>query len=584
MRKVGETMLEKKDITLLAVIAVEVLFVLGLGYRHYITEEPSTLFSNQPSYVTAFGYQNGWENENSGAQIRIAPENVQIYLQNNLANVALSASLSPKSDVYDTLLWESSDPSIATVDQNGFVTATAPGIVKIMAYTPDVAYWKEATVQVVQPVTGVLLTTASAKVTVGDLSQKLSATVYPEDATDQTVLWSCKDTNIATVDENGYIVPKAPGMTEVAATTKDGNFSAKGFITVIKNSVQAQNVMITNKPAQEVGAGKTYPLVAILEPANAKDKTLTWKSSDPEVATVSQTGKIKTVKEGTATIEVRTNNGVTDRFDLIVSADAAAGELDNITTVPTLTVESKIKYTPYIRPFPSAVRTQMQGNPPPKIYRGGGLVPATEAETAEYMNPNSYFTGAYKYQFLDLSKTNNVSEEALNAFLKDKGILKGQAAAFIKAARDYNVSEVYLVAHACLETGSGTSTLARGVEYNGVTVYNMYGIGAYDNSAVSSGSKKAYSMGWTSVEAAIRGGAQWISEKYINSPQYHQNTLYKMLWNPEAPGQHQYATDIGWAVKQAVSIEKIFSKFPGASISFDIPVYSGMIPPSLSFE
>lgn len=576
-------MLDKKDITLITVIAIEALFALGLGYRHYKAEDLPSLFSHNPGYVTTFSCQNGWQNEN-GPEIRIAPENVKIRLENNLANIALSASISPQSDSYDTLQWESSDEAIATVDQNGFVTATAPGTVKIMAYTPDVAYWKEATVQVVQPVTGILLTTASAKVTVGDLSQKLSATIYPENATEQSVVWSCKDPEIATVDENGYITPKAPGMTEVTVTAKDGNFSAKGFITVVKNSVQAQNVMITNKPSQGIGAGKTYPLVALLEPPNARDKTLTWKSSDPEVATVSQTGKIKTVREGVTTIEVRTNNGVTDRFDLVVSAQTEANELDSIASVPTLTVESKMKYTPYIRPFPSVVRTQMQGSPPPKIYRGGGLVPATEAETAEYMNPNNYYTGAYKYQFLDLGKPNHVSEEALNAFLKDKGILKGQAAAFIKAANDYNISEVYLVAHACLETGGGTSTLARGVEYNGVTVYNMYGIGAYDNSAVSSGSKKAYSMGWTNVEAAIRGGAEWISEKYINSPQYHQNTLYKMLWNPEAPGQHQYATDIGWAVKQAVSIEKIFAQFPGASISFDIPVYSGMVPPSLSFE
>ena len=40
----------------------------------------------------------------------------------------------------------------------------------------------------------------------------------------------------------------------------------------------------------------------------------------------------------------------------------------------------------------------------------------TESETAEYMNPNSFYTDAYKYQFLDLSKPNNVSEETLNNY------------------------------------------------------------------------------------------------------------------------------------------------------------------------
>ena len=68
-----------------------------------------------------------------------------------------------------------------------------------------------------------------------------------------------------------------------------------------------------------------------------------------------------------------------------------------------------------------------------------------------------------------------------------------------------------------LETGNGTSALARGIEVNGTTVYNVFGIGAYDNSAVYSGSQKAYREGWTSVGAAIKGGAKFISDMYVNA-------------------------------------------------------------------
>jgi beta-N-acetylglucosaminidase len=197
------------------------------------------------------------------------------------------------------------------------------------------------------------------------------------------------------------------------------------------------------------------------------------------------------------------------------------------------------------------------------------------------MNPNEFYSGAYKYQFLDLSQSNGVSAEILNDFLEDKGILRGQGEAFIKAAETYGMSEVYLVAHACLESGNGTSQLATGVDYNGETVYNMFGIGAYDSSALASGSQRAYELGWTSVEAAILGGAEWISEHYTHSVDGEQNTLYKMLWNPENPGNHLYATDISWAVKQAANIEKIFDSFPDAVLSYDVPVYSGMVPPVL---
>ena len=191
------------------------------------------------------------------------------------------------------------------------------------------------------------------------------------------------------------------------------------------------------------------------------------------------------------------------------------------------------------------------------------------------MNPNSFYTDAYKYQFLDLSKPNNVSEETLNNYLADKGVMKGMGAAFIEAAKEYNVSEVYLVAHACLESGNGTSQLATGVEVNGTTVYNLFGIGAVDKSPIDAGAEYAYKQGWTSVEKAIEGGAKWISENYINNSKYGQNTLYKMRWNPEKPAEHQYATDIAWASKQAKSMSSMFEAFPTAKYKFEIPRYSG---------
>lgn len=93
--------------------------------------------------------------------------------------------------------------------------------------------------------------------------------------------------------------------------------------------------------------------------------------------------------------------------------------------------------------------------------------------------------------------------------------------------------------------------------------------------AVDAGAEYAYKQGWTSVEKAIEGGAKWISENYINNSKYGQNTLYKMRWNPEKPAEHQYATDIAWASKQAKSMSSMFEAFPTAKYKFEIPRYSG---------
>ncbi|MCT4793393.1 SH3 domain-containing protein, partial [Exiguobacterium artemiae] len=150
------------------------------------------------------------------------------------------------------------------------------------------------------------------------------------------------------------------------------------------------------------------------------------------------------------------------------------------------------------------------------------------------------------YQFLDLSKSTGATAATLNKILATKGIFGkcstgscGQA--FIDAGAKYSLNEAYLISHALLETGNGSSKLATGVIWNGRTVYNMYGIGAYDSDAINTGAEYAYKQGWFTPEAAIIGGAEFISTKYVHN-QYDQNTLYKMRWSPMRPGVHQYAT------------------------------------------
>jgi type VI secretion system secreted protein VgrG len=101
----------------------------------------------------------------------------------------------------------------------------------------------------------------------------------------------------------------------------------------------------------------------------------------------------------------------------------------------------------------------------------------------------------------------------------------------------------------------------------------MYGIGAVDNNPIGGGSQYAYNMGWDTPEKAIDGGAQWVSDYYINNEQYHQNTLYKIRWNPASPGVHQYATDVSWAVSQTINMKKMYDTVPNATLTFDIPVY-----------
>nr|WP_300005691.1 SH3 domain-containing protein [Tissierella sp.] len=188
------------------------------------------------------------------------------------------------------------------------------------------------------------------------------------------------------------------------------------------------------------------------------------------------------------------------------------------------------------------------------------------------------------YQFMVLSGQSGVSPAVMNKELRGMGILEGKGAAFIDGSKKYNVNELYLMAHAFLETGKGTSRLAKGILVDKVDgkavepriVYNMYGIGAIDSNPIQGGTERAYKEGWFTPELAITEGANWISKNYINNQTYKQDTLYKMKFNPVKPGTHQYATDIAWPVKQTRQIDlmmEVARNTEGVILRFDIPKY-----------
>lgn len=522
--------------------------------------------------------------DKTNVAIKLSWDDGAVDLNGGTAEAKIKAKVYPINLPDKKIAWKSSDDNIAKIDSGGNITAQNPGKATLTAMLYSQKKSATATLSVRQPVTGIFMPTSTITLYTGGEGRLLQTEIFPKNATNQNITWKSKNTKIARVDENGRVKPVGVGMTEITATTEDGGFEAKCFVNVVNSYVDVQTLSVKNTDAMTIKVGDSVNAIVTVSPSNARNKTLKWSSDDTKIATVSQAGRIRGVSVGTANITVETTNGKKQTFTVNVTESDAKDPFNLNDEVSDLDTEGTVTYTSYDISFPQIIRIQMGLNPPPKIWRNGGMSYATESETAEYMNPNSFYTDAYKYQFLDLSKPNNVSEETLNNYLADKGVMKGMGAAFIEAAKEYNVSEVYLVAHACLESGNGTSHLATGVEVNGTTVYNLFGIGAYDANPVGNGSQRAYSQGWTSVESAIKGGAKWISENYVNSPDGRQNTLYKMLWNPENPGTHQYATDIGWAVKQAVSIEKIFSSFTDATLSFDVPVYSGQIPPTVTMD
>lgn len=232
------------------------------------------------------------------------------------------------------------------------------------------------------------------------------------------------------------------------------------------------------------------------------------------------------------------------------------------------------------------------------VRNTSGWVTAESTDVKYYLD-YSNFTGnlADSLQFLILSESANINVNEVNEkVLRGKGTLEGKAQAFVDAGKLHGVNEIYLISHALLETGHGKgSPLATGIQVGKnsqgslvlvsndnrsslkeiKTVYNMYGINAKDACPLECGAKYAYEANWFTPEAAIKGGAAFIGDGYVNKGQ---NTLYKMRWNPYFAASnnyasHQYASDIGWAYKQTSNMYNIYSLLDDYFLVLDIPVY-----------
>ena len=198
-----------------------------------------------------------------------------------------------------TVTWSSSDASVATVDQNGNVTAVGAGTATITATAGDCSATCEVTVTIpFIPVSGITLSQNAASLFV-DEGMTLSAEVTPEDATNKTVTWSSSDASVATVDQNGNVTAVGAGTVTITATA--GDCSATCEVTVTIPVIPVSGITLSQNAASLfVDEGMT--LSAEVTPEDATDKTVTWSSSDASVATVDQNGNVTAVGVGTAAI------------------------------------------------------------------------------------------------------------------------------------------------------------------------------------------------------------------------------------------------------------------------------------------
>lgn len=272
-----------------------------------------------------------------------------------------------------TIEWTSSNEDVATVDENGVVTAVGAGEADITAAVQDADISSVTHVKVVILPTGVDAPDTLELYTNGESEKSLDAKIVPEDATEVKLAYVSSDEGVATVDENGlvtavadgectitaYIVADAPATAESAAqeatavVTGDEDATSEAAsddgvammpenladvdsaFGVVPDGMKSETKVTVSTKVEKIEldqtkgslkVGGSVTIKATVTPDEATDKTVTWSSSDEKVATVDSNGKVTAVASGNAVITAtsESNEDVKADYDVTVTDKATS--------------------------------------------------------------------------------------------------------------------------------------------------------------------------------------------------------------------------------------------------------------------
>lgn len=373
---------------------------------------------------------------------------------------------------------------------------------------------------------------------------------FPHAYVDREMAWHCRHTNSIYPGNEDYLVLEVCG----AETSNKREFLLNQLTAILYGLklLEWQNVKLSKKALKlsptiwrSMKDLIGYDMIVEGLPPDAKYEDVKLKL----LANYKNIKKLMTETITTTTvktkIKVKNPNANQTTVTTAKPGTKSAKKAAPVSSKPKVSVETS-RYT-----FNNALNRQM--NVRPQISNGWSWYNASRTQTSNAMNPTKIWSsGVQKYQMLNLGKYQGVPVSKLNAILKGKGKLHGQGAAFARACKKYNVNEIYLIAHAFLESGNGTSNFASG-RYG---VYNFFGIAAYDANPNYS-INYARNHGWTTPAKGIEGGAWFVRKSFFDAGK---NTLYRMRWNPKNPATMQYATDVRWCQHQATTIYNLYKK------------------------
>lgn len=215
-------------------------------------------------------------------EVKVSPAELTLVVE---GRETLSVEVIPSDAEYTYAEWSSSDPSVATVNKAGTVTAVKEGTAVITATVNGVSGKCNVTVaKNLTPVKGIRLSASSLTLGQG-AAETLTATIDPADAANKNVIWSSTDPKVATVAD-GLVTAVGAGQCDIVAKSEDGGFEAKCAVTVQEVPVEAVAFSNGSENAVIVEGGSTYTLIVSFTPANTSERDIKWRASDAALATI----------------------------------------------------------------------------------------------------------------------------------------------------------------------------------------------------------------------------------------------------------------------------------------------------------
>lgn len=259
----------------------------------------------------------------------------------------LTITVLPENAVYTELTYASSNPAVAKINGMGRITALEPGITEISVSCGMVT--EKFVLSVVSGQVEVIdldIADCPSEIVVGS-SQLLNVTTIPANIEDYTINYVSGNPAVATVNAVGRVTGVSVGKTDIFITC--GNITKTIGINVVDSEGTEKKVTKIEIASHEdeLEVDKTMTLYVTVLPSDATDNSITYKSSDERVATVSSTGEIKGISAGKVTITV-TAGDISEKVELKVKY--ATTKIEMNTTYLVMHVGDTFQLTASVKP------------------------------------------------------------------------------------------------------------------------------------------------------------------------------------------------------------------------------------------